>query len=248
MSNRIDMTGLKYGRLTAIKTIEPDKGEQLKWLFRCDCGNEVALPGPQVRKGNTRSCGCLATESKRSPKTHGLCSTKSYFIHKSMMARCYNENDSSYHNYGGRGIYVVDSWHDVENFYADMGEKPDGLSIERLDNDGPYSPENCKWGTRKEQANNTRQNVRLKYGAEEMTVAQWADKAGIPYELLSSRLDNGIPFPFCLLHIDFIKERIPTRQSPKQKHKCPHCEVVGAMHVMSRYHFDNCKQKQEVTA
>lgn len=248
MSGRIDMTGKRYNRLLAIRPLEPVKGEQLKWLFQCECGTEIALPGPLVRKGNTKSCGCLATETKRAPKSHGLCSTKSYWIWKSMMQRCYNENDSSFENYGGRGIFVVDRWHDVENFFSDMGEKPDDMSIDRIDNYGPYSPENCRWATRKEQNNNTRQNVRIKYGEEEMTVAQWAEKAGISYGLLSSRLDNGIPFPFCLLNIDFVSNPLGRRNAAKTKHKCPHCDVIGAMNVMSRYHFDNCKHRQEVAA
>jgi len=128
-----------------------------------------------------------------------------------MMQRCYNKNNSSYKNYGARGIYVDERWHDVERFFADMGEKPDDLTLERVDNDGPYSPDNCKWGTRIEQANNTRQNVRIQYGDEEMTIAQWAKKADIPYSLLSSRLDYGIQFPFCLLPMNLKVEMCGVR-------------------------------------
>jgi hypothetical protein len=114
---------------------------------------------------------------------------KSYYIWKSMMARCYNKNAERYADYGGRGIAVCDRWHSFDNFFADMGEKPEWLSLERGDNNGNYCPENVQWKTAKAQANNRRSNVLLTYKGETKTMQQWCDEIGLRIGTVWARIN-----------------------------------------------------------
>jgi hypothetical protein len=119
--------------------------------------------------------------------------TPIYGLWEGMIARCYRQSAINYHIYGGRGIFVCDRWLSFENFYADMGDRPNGLSLERKDNDGPYSPENCTWATRTEQSNNTRRNVRLTFNGETLTITQWSSCLGIDISTIRSRIKRGMP-------------------------------------------------------
>lgn len=112
---------------------------------------------------------------------------------RAMLRRCENEKDGSYANYGGRGISVCERWQSYENFLADMGERPDGLSIDRIDNNGNYEPDNCRWATAKEQARNTRSNVYYDYKGEQLCASEIAERAGVDPHLLASRLKNDWP-------------------------------------------------------
>ena len=105
-----------------------------------------------------------------------------------MMARCFDQSNKKYDNYGGRGITVCDQWLQFENFYADMGERPKGLTIERIDNNGHYESGNCRWATWKEQANNTRRNRRITFGGESLTLTEWARRLSISPSTLHGRL------------------------------------------------------------
>lgn len=148
----------KYGRLTALKHISTDKHRNEKWLFSCDCGETKVISLKHVKYGKTRSCGCIRRETAKKLRTsHGMEGTKIYNIWKAMKKRCNNHNDPSYENYGGRGIQVCDRWLDsFENFYEDMGERPEGKSLERVDNNKGYSKENCVWEVRRKQNINQR--------------------------------------------------------------------------------------------
>ena len=184
--------GDKYNKLTAIKFIKKVKNSQQYWLFRCDCGNEKVISASKVKSSHTKSCGCLINEGliKRS-RTHGMAHTKEYNSWASMKARCLNKKNPNYKNYGGRGITVCNRWMKFENFYADMGKRPKGKSIDRINNDKGYYKENCRWATRKEQNNNTRGNHLLTYKNRTQTVTQWISEIGINHSTFYSRLRYG---------------------------------------------------------
>ena len=156
MPTKIDLTGQRFGRLVVMNEAGK-RNNFVAWKCRCDCGNEKVITGSSLRNGSTKSCGCLNKEKTKEKHTkHGKCDTKVYQIWASMLARCYNPNSSDYKNYGGRGIKVYRPWWKFKNFYRDMGDKPEGMALERINNDKGYHPNNCKWASYKEQVENTR--------------------------------------------------------------------------------------------
>lgn len=193
-----DLTGYVFGRLTIIKYLGSDKHNKSKWLCKCSCplGKEVEVMASNLTNGNTQSCGCIRLErSIEASQTHRMTGTPEYHSWWSMRARCYDKNNNRYERYGGRGIKVCERWlQDKQNFFDDMGPQPkDGkrYTIERIDSNGDYTPENCKWATYEEQANNTSTNRWIEYNGQKFTIAQLAKKFNINPSIFLSRIDNG---------------------------------------------------------
>lgn len=159
-------------------------------LCRCRCGLNKIVPLSRVKNGDIKSCGCWKKESSTIRATkHGMRFIPEYQVWQHMIARCTNLKCKSYHRYGGRGIKVCEKWLKFENFIADMGRRPSpNHSIERNNNDGPYSPDNCKWATRLEQAANTRRVNLITYEGQTMSVRQWSIAKKINYGTLYYRL------------------------------------------------------------
>ena len=157
--NFVDFINQRFGRLVVIEKTDKRSGTNVIWKCKCDCGNEVFVSSSNLRSGHTQSCGCLQKERVSKAKTtHGMRFTSEYYSWNNMKARCYNPNYKHYKDYGGRGITICDRWRDsFENFLEDMGSKPSNKhSIDRIDVNGNYDPENCKWSTSQEQARNKR--------------------------------------------------------------------------------------------
>lgn len=190
MIEAVDVTGQTFGRWTVLGEASRRRGARyVRCACRCGTISEVFFAA--LRRRSTRSCGCLQREllAARNMK-HGMSNSTEYCIWNSMLARCGNPNTDNYRLYGARGIYVCERWRDsFQNFYEDMGERPaPELTLDRIDNDGPYSPENCRWATKSEQGSNTRKTRFVAFRGETLSLAEWALRTGLRRRTIYGRI------------------------------------------------------------
>jgi hypothetical protein len=185
----MDIKGQKFGRLTVIEFHHSDKGRY--WLCKCDCGKFTILNTNKLKFGNTKSCGCLAKEknSKRFFK-HGANKTRLYICWKAMRQRVSAKNKYKLKYYYKRGITVCDEWKEFTNFsdWALLNGYSNFLTLDRIDNNKGYSPDNCRWIKQEEQTDNMRRNILLEYNGEKMTLTKWANKVAMERTALYYRI------------------------------------------------------------
>lgn len=190
-----DLTGLRFGRLLAVAIIGRTSQGRCVWECRCDCGVITKTTREHLTRtqGHTRSCGCLYVETVgHELRTHGLSNVLGYSNWVEMRRRCNDPTRPEYPRYGGRGIKVCARWFSFQNFIDDMGPPPSAVhSIDRIDNDGDYCPENCRWATFVEQARNNRRNINLTHRGITQCVAAWEQCLGFKEGLVSKRLKRN---------------------------------------------------------
>ena len=188
----IDLIDLRFGRLIVVKIADQDMCGNYKWRCQCDCGRIVVVVGYSLRRGMTKSCGCLNID--RLTK-HGHNSTTkkttTYRSWQNMRTRCLNPNSPAYKDYGGRGITIGQRWEKFENFLEDMGEAPTGLQLDRINNNKGYYKENCRWATSKQNNRNRRSNHLITHNGQTQCLTAWAEEFNINRSTLWDRLRQG---------------------------------------------------------
>lgn len=212
-----DLTGQKFGRLSVLSREGTASNGKALWRCLCDCGKVSVTNGADLRSGHVTSCGCWRAERNRtSSLSHGLHDTGTYRSWGAMHTRCRNENAKSWGDYGGRGISVCERWTSFENFLADMGERPEGMTLDRFPNvNGNYEPGNCRWATKVQQARNTSASVFIEFNGECLTLVEWAIRSGVKQATLSWRLRNGwAPLEALSLVPRLGLKRVPLKHKP----------------------------------
>lgn len=190
---KVSHVGKKFGKLKVIEKIV--KGNRSFYECVCDCGNKKTTRGDSLTSGRTRSCGCLVMENSTvSNLSHDSSRTRLYRIYNKMKSRCYDSKNARFHRYGGRGIIVCQEW--LEDFtvfkrWALENGYRDNLSIDRINNDGNYTPDNCRWATKLQQANNKSTNIKLIFKGKEMTLAEYCRLNNLAYDSTRTKLNNG---------------------------------------------------------
>lgn len=204
MGRFIDLTGQRFGRLVVLSKVKHDSDAKIWWYCRCDCGVEKDILGRNLRDGYTKSCGCLGKEilaegRQRNNSKRGVddrSRTRLYRIWIGMRQRCGNPNDHAYPLYGGRGIFVCTEWESNFQAFKEWSYAngyTDKLTIDRIDGNKGYYPENCRWADMHTQQNNTSRNIRIVFCGEERTISEWAEFLGIPYQTIWHRYEKGFP-------------------------------------------------------
>ena len=194
--------GMRFGRWIVISFDEEyyQRAKKDGWVCKCDCGSIKTVRGSTLKNGESQSCGCLQKElaSKRHSKHSGF-GTRLYNVWDSIRQRCNNPRNKAYHNYGGRGIKICSEWDDFDKFREwafangyDDSAKHGKCTLDRIDNDGMYSPDNCRWCSMKEQSQNKRDTIRIEYNGSVRTLSEWADETGIKYCTIWKRYSRGL--------------------------------------------------------
>lgn len=192
MPKKIDLSGQRFFRLTAIRE-HGYRNKKVWWWCRCDCGVEKEVAAATLRQGKAKSCGCWKAEEWKARQTDHGCSRYSWYKSwEAAKSRCQNPNNDVYHLYGGRGIRFCERWEDPRNFLADMGERPAGMSLDRINPDGHYEPGNCRWATSLQQGQFRRTNRRLEINGETLNAFEASRKYGLSPTEICRRVDSGM--------------------------------------------------------
>lgn len=186
--DKVNITGKKFGRLTVLKEVEPimrPVGRSRRYLCKCECGNTKICLQYRLRNGGVKSCGCLVgtivTENRLKHGHSQNGGSRTYKTWSGMIQRCMNPDNDGFEYYGKRGITVCESWLEFKNFLDDMGARPKGTSLDRIDNSKGYSPDNCKWSTHKEQMNNTRSTLTVLIGKTQISIKRYSEAIGMAH-------------------------------------------------------------------
>ena len=195
MPNKLNIVGRRFGKLLVISEDGRDRHGATMWHCQCDCGVTTRVRGPSLIAGTTRTCGCGVAARAAQPRTHGQSKMPLYLRWRSMLERCRNPKKTEYKNYGGRGIAVCERWRtSFQAFAEDMGSSfSTCLELDRIDNDGDYEPNNCRWTTPKIQNRNRRTNHRLTIGGVTKTIIEWAEHSGVKANTILTRVRRGWP-------------------------------------------------------
>ena len=207
-----EVIGKRFGRLVVIK-IDHIPGFGSAVICKCDCGNEKTVKHFNLLHGSTKSCGCLW---KQKITTHGSTDTRVYGIWRGMKSRC-RPNSRNHVNYYDSGIEVCKRWQKFENFYADMGDPPEGLTLERVDNNKGYSPDNCVWDTYEAQENNKRNNHRITAFGKTQTLTQWCKEYRLPLNTLKNRIVRAKMKPEDALMASLYKQQRGVKYGNREK-------------------------------
>ncbi len=189
MPKALNLIGQRFGRLLVLEKLDQrDIFKKVVWKCKCDCGNFHNINTKSLRSSNVKSCGCLRIEKTTK---HGMRNSRTYRIWSQMRTRCENPNHEYFSRYGERGIRVCARWKNFINFYTDMGEAPNGKTLDRIDNNKGYSKANCQWASRKQQAINRSTTVFITFQNETRSVSDWARKIGVCQDTLHYRLKAG---------------------------------------------------------
>lgn len=189
-----DLTNKKFGRLLVVSR-DGHLGASIAWKCLCDCGKEKRVSTSNLNSGATSSCGCIRKQrlGKDNPRTtHGLSNTPTYISWQCMKSRCNNQNHKHYKHYGGKGISYDKAWESFASFLADMGEKPKGFTLDRIDNSKSYSKENCRWASRADQAKNTSTVRNISFNGKTMCMLDWSKELKIPYDQIKNKYHKGL--------------------------------------------------------
>ena len=196
-SKCVDLTGKRFERLLVVDIDYERKTRKTYWICKCDCGNTKSVRSDSLQCGAIASCGCLKKEQDEGNldrTSHGLSKTRLYTEWQAMKGRCYNKKNECYAEWGGRGIRVCEEWKDDYNAFHSWALNngyAENLTLDRKDNNGDYSPHNCRWATNKEQSNNRSSNVLVEHNGEQCTIMQLAEMTGLDYGMLLKRHNNG---------------------------------------------------------
>ena len=192
MTLAFQLLGKSFGRLLVKARLPNTRRGGTVWACVCACGKNHQVIGRDLVNGHTKSCGCWCAETRKTVHvTHGKSGTRAHGSWSYMIQRCTNSNNGNWHRYGGRGITVCKRWRSFENFLADMGERPLGLSLDRKDNNGHYTPDNCRWATRKQQSENSSHPKMLTHDGKTKNMKAWAKELGLAPSTLCMRLHKG---------------------------------------------------------